>query len=146
VDVTGRPTILIVDDHQDSCDVLARLCEKRGLSARYVLSGEEALAAVREQTPAVLVLDQMMPGASGLDVLEQLHAEGRLGKTAVVFVSAIYDWGAYQRAKKLGASAWLVKGTVRLSEVVDEVARQAAIAELAARDASGEAEIAPADV
>jgi putative two-component system response regulator len=124
---SDRPSILIVDDHQDTCEMLARMCERRGLTARYVLSGKDAIDAVREQTPAVLVLDQMMPDATGLDVLERLQAEGRLEKTPVVFVSAMYDWHVYQRAMRLGAKAWLVKGTVRLADVVDEVARHATV-------------------
>jgi CheY-like chemotaxis protein len=114
--------ILIVDDHQDSCEALTRLCERKGLPAKYVLSGDDAMAAVREESPSVLVLDHMMPGATGLEVLERLKSEGHLENTPVVFVSATYDWTTYQRAKQLGARAWLVKGTVRLADVVDQVA------------------------
>lgn len=114
--------ILIVDDHQDTCEALARMCEKKGLPARYVLSGEDALKAVHDRMPKVLVLDHMMPGQSGLQVMERLHREGRLTDTTVIFVSAAYDWETYERARRLGARAWLVKGTVRLMDVVDEVA------------------------
>jgi CheY-like chemotaxis protein len=114
--------ILIVDDHQDTCEVLAKLCERRGLPARYALSGEDALRTLHTDPPRVVVLDQMMPGKTGLDVLEHLAGDGRLDDVQVIFLSAVFDWQSYQKALRLGAKAWLVKGTVRLTDVVDRVA------------------------
>lgn len=114
--------ILIVDDHQDTCEALAKLCERRGLPARYALSGDDALRAMRSHEPRVLVLDQMMPGKTGLDVLEHLADRGRLDDVQVIFLSAVFDWQTYQKALRLGAKAWLVKGTVRFTDVVDRVA------------------------
>ena len=117
--------ILIVDDHADTGEALTKLCQKRGMDAKYVTSGDEALASVYTDGPEVIVLDHMMPGRTGMEVLEALNREGRLEKTRVIFLSAVFDWDVFQKAKQLGAKQWLVKGTVRMTDVVDEVAEQA---------------------
>jgi CheY-like chemotaxis protein len=115
--------ILIVDDHKDTCEVLARLCARKGLPASYATSGQAALEHVRTHKPRVLLLDHMMPGTTGLDVLEQLHRDGHLESTKVLFLSAVFDHHLYRKALRLGAREWFVKGTIRLTDVVNHLAR-----------------------
>ncbi|EPR37450.1 response regulator receiver protein [Desulfovibrio sp. X2] len=61
--------ILLVDDEEDFIGTLAERLTLRGLSPRVALDGEEALRLVEEEPPDVVVLDVLMPGMKGLDVL-----------------------------------------------------------------------------
>lgn len=64
--------ILLVDDEVEFIGTLAERLEIRGIAARVVYDGEAALKAVAENEPQVMVLDVMMPGIKGIDVLQRV--------------------------------------------------------------------------
>jgi two-component system, OmpR family, response regulator len=67
---TSAWNILLVDDEVEFASTLAERLELRGINARVAYDGESALKAVAENEPQVMVLDVMMPGLKGLDVLQ----------------------------------------------------------------------------
>ncbi len=81
------PDILIVDDEAQIARLLAEVLTDAGYRVRVANTGARALAAVREQPPALILLDNMMPGLTGLDVLRSLRAEG-FEKLPVIMTSA----------------------------------------------------------
>ena len=64
--------ILLVDDEHEFITTLAERLELRGINARVVFDGESALEAVAADEPHVMVLDVLMPGIKGLEVLERV--------------------------------------------------------------------------
>jgi len=119
--------ILIVDDHHDSCDVLQRLLAQRGLEARCAHSAREAMELLREWTPTVAVLDDMMPDETGMELLSELRKKPETAGIRVMFYSAVFDFDRQREAQRLGAKDWMVKGTVRMSELVDRIANMCAM-------------------
>ena len=67
--------ILLVDDEVEFISTLAERLEIRGITARVVHDGESALKAVAEDEPQAMVLDVMMPGMKGIDVLQRVREE-----------------------------------------------------------------------
>ncbi|ACU90351.1 response regulator [Desulfomicrobium baculatum] len=67
--------ILLVDDEVDFIVTLAERLELRGVNARVVHDGEAALKAVADNVPQVIVLDVMMPGMKGIEVLQKVKSE-----------------------------------------------------------------------
>ncbi len=65
--------VLLVDDEVEFATTLAERLELRGLAVRVAYDGETALHLVRENPPQVVLLDVLMPGMKGLDVLTRLH-------------------------------------------------------------------------
>jgi len=63
---------LLVDDEEEFVGTLAERLELRGIRVRVALDGERALGLLEEETPHVVVLDIMMPGMSGIEVLRQI--------------------------------------------------------------------------
>src|SRR5215468_10333214 len=80
--------ILIVDDTWDCLLILRLMLERHGFNVRLAQSGVEALASIEERIPDVLMLDVMMPGMSGLEVLERLRANNATARIPVILVSA----------------------------------------------------------
>lgn len=70
---TSAWNILLVDDEVEFASTLAERLELRGINARVAYDGESALKAVAEDEPQVMVLDVMMPGLKGLDVLQRVR-------------------------------------------------------------------------
>ena len=66
---------LLVDDEVEFISTLAERLDIRGIAARVVHDGESALKAVAEDEPQAMVLDVMMPGMKGLDVLQRVREE-----------------------------------------------------------------------
>lgn len=104
---TGRSkTILICEDDQNLRQLVRVIL---GEEYRFVeaQTGHEALELALEVQPDLVILDLMLPGASGLDVLRSLRKELPGGDTPVIVMSA---WGhADQAALEAGADAFLPK-------------------------------------
>jgi two-component system, OmpR family, response regulator ResD len=79
------PTILIVDDEPMVRDVLTRYLEHEGFTVRTAEDGPEALELAASAAPDLVVLDLMLPGLDGLEVLRRLRERG---PTPVVLLTA----------------------------------------------------------
>src|SRR5690349_1606412 len=109
---------LIVDDHQDTCRALKRLLMRSGYDAECVYDGSEALLFLKSKRPRLIVLDEMMPNMSGMDVLKELKADPSLKDLRVVFYSASTDPEKRANAMRMGATDWLTKGTTNWPELL----------------------------
>lgn len=99
--------ILVVDDDADVRDILTRFLKRRGYLVESATNGEEALTAVRENDPDLMLLDIHLPRMSGLDVLYAIQEDGL--HTRTIALSGIPDDQMVQNTKKLGAVAFLAK-------------------------------------
>ena len=81
-------TILVVDDSPDIALITARMLTQRGFAVMTAREGGEALAMVARQRPSCVLLDVMMPGMSGLDVLRALKGDPHTSTIPVIMVTA----------------------------------------------------------
>ena len=118
--------VLIVDDHDDICRVMARLVRRSGHEAEYVTSGEAALDYLRADNlavPDLVILDIMMPRVDGLQVLRAVREDERTVSLPVVMFSAMSDARVRERALMTGASDYWVKGAMDLSQLDEHLLR-----------------------
>src|SRR4051812_38375706 len=83
--------VLVVDDDIDTCRVLGRLLRAQGHAPSCFPDGAAALAHLASHVPALILLDLMMPGLSGIDVLRQIRRDDRLARVAVILYTAAAD-------------------------------------------------------
>ena len=81
-------TILIVEDESDIRELIAYNLERAGHEALRVGSAEEALDAVRDALPDLIVIDWMLPGISGMDLARRLKANKRTHGVPLIMVTA----------------------------------------------------------
>ncbi len=111
----GGPTggtaekILVVDDEADIVALVAYHLAKAGYRVSTASNGADALAAARQERPALVVLDLMLPGLSGYEVLEQLRAGDATKDVAVLMLTARRDEPDRIRGLSLGADDYLTK-------------------------------------
>jgi CheY-like chemotaxis protein len=117
--------VLIVDDHDDICRVMARLVRRSGHEADYVTSGEAALDYLRAAPvlPDLVILDVMMPRVDGLQVLRAVREDERTAGVPVVIFSAMSDARFRERALTTGAADYWVKGAMDLAQLDDHLLR-----------------------
>ncbi len=99
--------ILVVDDDADARDVLTRFLKRCGYIVEHACDGEEALDAVREHEPDLMLLDIYLPKMTGLDVLFHMRDEHRYTRT--IAMSGIPDDQIVQSSKELGAVDFMAK-------------------------------------
>jgi len=101
------PYILVVEDDGAVRDVLATIAEDEGYRVLTAAGGGEALTLIEAERPALVVLDLMMPGLSGWEVLDEL--EPLPSPPPVIVVTALKP-SAEQRARlEARTAAWLAK-------------------------------------
>jgi signal transduction histidine kinase/AraC-like DNA-binding protein len=85
----GTGPILIVDDDPQICESHRKLLEENleGYPVRLAESGEAALEAMSEETPALVLLDLVLPNLSGADVLDRMRADSKLRQVPVIILS-----------------------------------------------------------
>ncbi len=121
--------VLVVEDDVDIRGLVENRLRRHGHRVVSVGSGEEALAAIAEKgAPDVAVLDVLMPGMSGLDLLRTLRADPSTADLPAVFLSGRIQASDVDAGRSLGAT-YLTKPLV-LAALVNAV--EAATAEPAA--------------
>lgn len=104
-----RQTVLIVDDTPQNITVLGELLHPH-YAVRAANSGERALRAVHsDPRPDIILLDVMMPGMDGYEVLQRLHAERETRDIPVIFVTAMDSAESEERGLELGAVDYITK-------------------------------------
>jgi len=110
-------TILVVDDNDAICKSLAKLLGHAGHKGYCVTSGEDALQFVKNKMPDLIILDVMMPGMDGLEVLRRLQSDEQTKKLPVVMFSAVTDEDYRNRILSKGATDYWVKATVGFDDL-----------------------------
>ncbi|MFM7783390.1 MAG: adenylate/guanylate cyclase domain-containing protein [Gammaproteobacteria bacterium] len=102
-------TLLVVDDSEAGRELLGRHLGRLGHRVLFAASGAEAIALLDREPVDLVFLDLVMPGMSGLEVLQQLKADPRLRPVPVIVVSGISETTGVLRCIEAGAEDYLNK-------------------------------------
>ncbi len=101
-----RPLVLVVDDDPDILDAICDILEAEGYRVSRARHGVEALAAIDEERPAVILLDLMMPVMDGVAFARALRERPTDANVPILVISAD---GNPARAASVGAQGYLAK-------------------------------------
>ena len=101
--------ILVVDDHESNRDLLSRRLTRDAHHVVTAASGECALALVEQEQFDLILLDLLMPGMSGYEVLERLKCDPRHSEVPVLMISALNEVESAVRCIETGAEDYLSK-------------------------------------
>src|SRR4051794_38977536 len=100
-----RPSVLIVDDTGTNLIVMSAVLSPLGVRLVEAQSGEQALARVRDEAFAVVILDVQMPGMDGFEVARRMRGMDNGREVPIIFVTAIHrDEATIRRGYSLGAA------------------------------------------
>jgi len=109
VTVATAQRVLVVDDEPDITALVAYHLAKGGYRVSTAASGRDALRAAREERPDLIVLDLMLPGLSGYDVLAELRRRDETKEIGVIVLTARKDEADRIKGLSLGADDYLPK-------------------------------------
>ena len=110
--------VLLVDDEEEFVVTLAERLRMRGIQAETELDGASALNKLETYTPQVVVLDLMMPGMSGLTVLERIKQ--LYPQMEVILLTGIGSTSEGVAGMKLGAFDYLMK-PLQIEELIEKI-------------------------
>jgi CheY-like chemotaxis protein len=114
----AKRKILIVDDEPDFLEVMRARLEANDYDVTTAANGEEALSYVKNSKPDAVLLDILMPGIDGLEVLRRLRKMD--DGLPIYIITAFSTDERFKAANKLGASGFIVK-TDDLAKEVDNI-------------------------
>ena len=119
---TEPKKILIVDDDSFLLDMYALKFSKSNFSVSTALGPDQALEKLRGGlSPEIILLDIMMPGMDGFELLSKIKEENISPQSIVIFLSNRGQPSDVSQAESLGASGYIVKASTTPSEVIEKV-------------------------
>jgi two-component system response regulator MtrA len=115
-------TVLIVDDEMSNTQLFGMMLEMEGYRPVAAVDAATALEALRQQIPDVMIVDVMLPGASGLDLCRKVRTELGLTALPIVIVSAKSQLQDVQAGLEAGANTYLMKPVTK-AELLSAVRR-----------------------
>ncbi len=113
--------ILLVEDDIELDELYKLQFEKAGFEFSYLTNGLEALTKFADMKPDLVLLDIMLPGTNGLDVLKKIKENETTRNIKVVLLSNLPEESAKDKGLALGAEDYLVKSNHTPLEVIEIV-------------------------
>ncbi|MEY4735434.1 MAG: hypothetical protein RL428_769 [Actinomycetota bacterium] len=103
--------VLVVDDNQDIRDLVVHILSADGFNVFAAVDGENALAILNSNPVNLVLLDVMMPGKSGLEVLREIRggSNKKLRDIPVMMITAKSSTEDIDKALEIGANSYIVK-------------------------------------
>ncbi len=115
-----KGSILIIDDSSVNNLLLQNILEDEGYTVNVAFSAEEAYTSMKEHKPELILLDIMMPGINGFNVLKEIKKDNTTSNIPVIMVSAKSDQADIDKSKELGAIDYIIK-PINIQTIVDRI-------------------------
>ncbi|TSC76668.1 MAG: sensory box histidine kinase/response regulator [Parcubacteria group bacterium Gr01-1014_31] len=115
--------VLMVEDDKFLRDLAVKKITLAGYQVVTASDGNEAIAVAAKETPDIILLDIILPGVDGFEILRTLKSDGKLKKIPVVMLSNLGQESDIERGLGLGAIDYLVKAHFTLEDIIEKIER-----------------------
>lgn len=116
-----KKKILLVEGDVFYSKIFQEGLEKEGFDIKTAMDGEEALRALKKDTPDLILLDLIMPVKNGFEFLEEMKAEDKFKAVPVIILTVLGQDADKEKGMELGAVDYLVKTEQTMDTVVEKV-------------------------
>ncbi|MEK7538676.1 MAG: response regulator [Patescibacteria group bacterium] len=113
--------VLVVEDDKFLRELLVRKLLAEKFTVESAIDAEGAFAILKDKKPDIILLDLILPGVSGFDILARVKADQATADIPVIILSNLGQKEDVDRAKSLGAQDFMVKANFTLDEIVEKV-------------------------
>lgn len=115
--------ILLVEDDKFLAELCMTKMEKENFTVVLAMDGEEGLQKIDAEEPDLILLDIMLPGIDGFEVLDRVrkHSDPKISKTPIVLLSNLGQDSSVERGLALGADDYLIKANFTTDEIVKKI-------------------------
>lgn len=118
-----KKLLLLIEDNPLLTGMYKTAFEKKGIQVLFAHDGEEGIELAKKERPDLVVLDLLMPGIDGFEVLKRLKRDAATKNIKVVVLTIVTEEESQEKAKSLGAVDYLIKPHLKLHEIVERVLR-----------------------
>ncbi len=113
--------ILIIEDDKFLRELIAQKLLKEGYDISEAIDGEEGIKKAKEGKPDLVLLDLILPGIDGFEVLSQMKSDSNAASIPVIILSNLGQKEDVEKGLKLGAVDYLIKAHFTPSEIIDKI-------------------------
>jgi len=110
--------ILLVEDDPFLSSLLGNRLKREGFEVFLVKDGSEALKAMRAQPVDLVLLDIILPGKSGFEVLEDIKGDPQISNLPVIIISNLGQETDIEKGKELGVIDYIVKARISIDDLI----------------------------
>ena len=113
--------ILIIEDDKFLRELITRKLLNEAYEVSEAVDGEEGIKKIKEEKPDLVLLDLILPGIDGFEVLSQMRKESALSSIPVIILSNLGQKEDVEKGLKMGAVDYLIKAHFTPGEIIDKI-------------------------
>ena len=113
--------ILVIEDDRFLRELISRKLRNEGYNVIEAIDGEEGLRKIKEEKPDLVLLDLILPGMDGFEVLKRTKEDQATTKIPVIILSNLGQREEVEKGLKLGAIDYLVKAHFTPGEIIEKI-------------------------
>lgn len=113
--------ILIIEDDKFLRELIAQKLIREGYETSEAVDGEEGIKKIKEEKPSLVLLDLILPGIDGFEVLSQMKEDSTISSIPVIILSNLGQKEDIERGLKLGAVDYLIKAHFTPGEIIEKM-------------------------
>ena len=114
-------TIIIIEDDKFLRELIVQKLLKEGYEISEAIDGEEGIKKIKEEKPDLILLDLILPGIDGFEVLSQMGEDPKLSLIPVIILSNLGQKEDVEKGMKLGAVDYLIKAHFTPGEIIEKI-------------------------
>ena len=115
--------IMVIEDEPAILKAIIEVLQMNGYEVASAVNGEQGLNMIADFKPDMILLDLILPGKNGFEVLKEVKASPENSRIPVIILSNLGDEEEIQQGLRLGAEDFLIKADYDLNEVVKIIAK-----------------------
>lgn len=117
----NKKTILIVEDDKFLRDLMNQKLLREGFNTEEAVDGEQGVQKIKETNPDLVLLDLILPGMDGFEVLAKIKEDPALASIPVIVLSNLGQKDDIEKGLQLGAKDYLIKAHFTPGEVIEKI-------------------------
>lgn len=114
--------ILLAEDDEFLSSLIKNRLEREHFNVKVAMTGDAVVGMVKEFQPDLVLLDIIMPGKLGFEILEEMQKDPKLNKLPFMVMSNLGQDSDIARAKELGAVDYFVKARIMIDDLIGRIA------------------------
>ena len=114
-------SILVIEDDKFLRELIVQKLSKEGYDVSEAVDGEGGIKKIREEKPDLVLLDLILPGIDGFEVLKQAKEDKEVADVPVIILSNLGQQEDVEKGMKLGATDSLIKALFTPGEIIEKI-------------------------
>ncbi len=116
-----KQKVLVVEDDKFLRELILQKLAKEGYETSEAIDGEEGIKKIKEEKPHLILLDLILPGIDGFEVLSRMRDDSAVSSIPVIILSNLGQKEDVEKGLKLGAADYLIKAHFTPGEIIEKI-------------------------